>query len=247
MDHFSIWQILITLLGGILSVLSPCIMPVLPGFIAFFTGLSVVESKNKNHRREVLLSTLAFSFGFCLIFAMFGLIAGSISSFLIQNQLILQKIAGIVLIILGVIQTGLIKLNFLQQEFRADQKVVHKNLPHYLRAMAIGALFAISWTPCYGPIIGAIITLGLVSGTAGWSVFYFIIYSIGFTLPLIMMALSLDYFSKFFAKNKQIYHYSNRIAGILLIVIGFLMLTSNLGNIVNWLNFIYTNNKLLFF
>ena len=247
MDHFSIWQILITLLAGILSVLSPCIMPVLPGFIAFFTGLSVVESKSKNHRREVLLSTLAFSLGFCFIFAMFGLIAGSISIFLIQNQLILQKIAGLLLIIFGVIQTGFIKLNFLQKEFRADQKGLDKKLPHYLRAMAIGALFAISWTPCYGPIIGAIVTLGLASGTVGWSFFYFVIYSIGFTLPLILIALSLDYFSRFFAKNKAIYHYSNKIAGILLIIIGILMLTSSLGNIVNWLNFIYTNNKLLFF
>ncbi|MCC6643654.1 hypothetical protein IT411_02795 [Candidatus Peregrinibacteria bacterium] len=247
MDHFSIGQVFITFLAGILSILSPCVLPVLPGFIAYFAGITVTEAKSKIRQHQLILNTLAFSLGFSTTFLMFGIIAGSISLFLVQNQIILQKIAGFILICFGLLQSGLIKIPALQKEWRVDQQNTFKKFPHYLRSLLIGILFAISWTPCYGPIIGGIFTLTASNSTFWTAIGYFLIYSLGFTFPLIIIAFSLEKSSRWLGQHKKFFAIANIIAGLLFILIGLLMLTSSLGNIVNWLNFIYTNNKLLFF
>lgn len=247
MGSLTAWQILITFLAGIVSILSPCIIPILPGFIAYFAGLNLKEAKSESHQKEIFIASLFFSLGFTLVFLAFGLIAGGISLFLIQNQLFLQKIAGILLIIFGLLQTGLLQLHLLQNEFSfAHQKLGLKSHPH-LKSLLIGALFAISWTPCYGPIIGGIFTLSASMNTIGSSLILFLVYSLGFTLPIIFLSLALNRISHFLTRYKKIFYLANLTAGVLMILIGVLIFTNNLSSIVNWLSMIYTNNKINFF
>lgn len=240
------WQLAFAFIGGVLSIFSPCIIATLPGFIAYFAGLSLQEAKDKKHEKELFISSLYFSLGFSLVFLAFGLVASGISAILIQNQLILQQISGVILIALGIIQTGLLKFQFLQYEFRLDHTKIKLGKTPHLKSFLIGALFAFSWTPCYGPVIGGIFTLSASSQTLWLSLLLFLVYSLGFTIPIILLSTIMGNLSAFLSQNRQLFRWSNLIAGLLLILIGFLIFTNSLSNIVNWLNFIYTNNKLYF-
>jgi cytochrome c-type biogenesis protein len=237
MEALNIGQILVTFLAGILSVLSPCIIPLLPGFIAYFAGMGLEEVKTKKHRKKMLIASLCFSLGFTLTFLAFGLVAGGLSLILIQHQIFLQQIGGLILIIFGVMQSGLLKFKFAQKSYKHE----------YLRSLLIGIIFAFSWTPCYGPIIGGIFTLSASSQTIWTSLLMFLVYSIGFTLPIILLSLAMDRCSELLSRHRRFFRFSGLIAGILLIIIGLLMLTNNLSLIVNWLDLIYTQNKLTFF
>lgn len=245
MDQEILWKIIITFLGGNLSVLSPCILPILPGFIAYFSGLSLDQAKAS--RRKTILASLFFSLGFILVFMLFGIITSGLSQFLLVNQILLGRLGGLIIMIFGFVQIGLIQSPILQKEYQLDNKIIPKNLPTYLSSLLIGILFAFSWTPCYGPIIGAIATYTAVSHTFWLGIFYFIIYSLGFTLPIILLAIFLDRLSQIIKNNQKIFRYSSIFSGILLILIGFLMLFNQLSSIVNFINIIYTEHKLLFF
>jgi len=245
MDQWIVWKIALTFLGGILSVFSPCVLPILPGFIAYFSGLSLEEAKKR--RRETVIASLFFSLGFILVFMAIGVLADGFSRFLIINQVLLERIGGIIIMFFGFIQVGLVKVPTLQKEFRLENKIIPKHLPIYLNSLLIGILFAFSWTPCYGPIIGAILTYTAASKTFWLGFFYFVIYSLGFTLPIIILALFLDKLSQTIKKHRALFRYTTIFAGLLLIVLGFLMFINQLSSIVNLINLIYTDNKLLFY
>jgi cytochrome c-type biogenesis protein len=247
MEALNIGQVLVTFLAGILSVLSPCIIPLLPGFIAYFAGLGLEEVKTKKHRKKMLIASLCFSLGFTFTFLAFGLVAGGLSLILIQHQIFLQQIGGLILILFGIMQSGLLKFKFVQKAYKLDLEKIGLHEHEYLRSLLIGIIFAFSWTPCYGPIIGGIFTLSASSQTLLASLLMFLVYSIGFTLPIILLSLAMDRCSGWLARHRKIFRFSGLIAGILLIVIGLLMLTNNLSVIVNWLDLIYTQNKFDFF
>lgn len=247
MESIGIGQLIITFFAGTLSVLSPCILPLLPGFMAYFAGLTLDEAKTKAHRRVVFLNSIFFSLGFTLTFLAFGLVISGLSLFLIQNQLFLQQIGGIILIIFGILQTGWIKVAKLQKELKFDHLKLKLPKHFYLRSLIIGAIFAFSWTPCYGPIIGGIFTLGASTGTLGQSLLLFFLYSLGFTLPILLLSLAMDGLSAFFVKHRQLFRLTQLVAGLLLIFMGILMLTNNISSIVNWLDFLYTPNQVSFY
>ncbi len=247
METLNVGQIFLTFLAGILSVLSPCIIPLLPGFIAYFAGLGLEEVKTKKHQKKMLIASLLFSLGFTLTFLAFGLVAGGLSLILIQNQIFLQQIGGIILIFFGILQSGILKFKFVQKVYKLDHQKIKLQEHEYLRSLLIGIIFAFSWTPCYGPIIGGIFTLSASSQTLGASLLLFLFYSIGFALPIVLLSLAMDSCSAFLVKHRKFFRFSGLIAGALLILIGLLMLTNNLSLIVNWLDIIYTQNKLTFF
>ena len=242
-------NIFIAFLAGILSIFSPCIIPVLPGFIGYISGLSIENSLEKHSQRHTIISTIFFALGFNLVFMIFGLLVGSFSQFLLINQLFLLQIGGFIIMIFGILQTGLIKINFLQKEYKLDHhhQKLSSNLPGYLKSFLFGLLFAFSWTPCYGPIIGTIVTLATVTKTFNLSLLLFTFYSLGFTIPLVLLATFLSHFHHFFKTHRNFYRYSNFIAGLFLLIIGFLMFTNQLSSIINWLDFFYTQNKLSFY
>ena len=247
MASLSAWQLLITFFAGIISILSPCIIPILPGFIAYFAGINLKEAKSSSHQKEIFIASLFFSLGFTLVFLAFGLVAGGFSLFLIQNQLLLQQISGIILIVLGILQTGLLKWGLLQKEFHFEHQKIDLHKHPHIKSLVIGALFAFSWTPCYGPIIGSIFTLSASTQTLASSLILFLVYSIGFTLPIIVLSLGLSKISAFLSRHRRAFYIANLLAGLILIFIGYLIFTNSLSSIVNWFSIIYTNNKISFF
>lgn len=243
-----ITKLLLTLLAGMASVLSPCFLPVLPGFISYLSGLSLKEAKDRYHRKELIINCLLFSFGFCLVFATFGFSMGMIGKFLVINQLVLTQIGGLLLLFFGLIQTELLKIKPLLKTFRFSTTSKNSPFSHgQYQSLIVGMIFAFSWSPCYGPIIGGIFTLAATSTTMLEAVGYFVIYSLGFTIPILLIGIFFDQVSNLLVRYRRIFLTVNLLAGIIMIVIGILMLTNSLGNIVNWLDLIYTNNKLLFY
>jgi cytochrome c-type biogenesis protein len=239
-------KILLTFIAGIVSVLSPCFLPVLPGFIAYLSGLSLQEARSPQHRKDLLINCLFFSIGFCLIFGLFGFSLGIVSKLLVLNQILIIRISGFLLILFGLLQSGVLKIKFLQKSFQPTQTKNIKIGGKY-QSFFIGMLFAFSWSPCYGPIIGAIFTLAANSQSMLEAMIFFIIYSLGFTLPIILIGLLFDKLSIQLKKHRQAFLIANFLAGIVLIIIGLLMLTNSINSIVNWLSFIYNQSKLIFY
>ncbi|MBD3270000.1 hypothetical protein GF376_00575 [Candidatus Peregrinibacteria bacterium] len=228
----------IAMIAGVFSILSPCILPVLPSFLAYITGISLTEKQTKS--KHLVLHTIVFAIGFCLTFLTIGAVIGSLGQFLLIHQDILQRIGGIIIILFGVHLTGLIKIKPLLKEFKINLKDTH-NTGSYLRSLTIGVIFAFGWAPCYGPILGSIFTLAAASGSFNQSMLLFFFYALGFVIPLIIMAFFIGKSIKFFKKNQFIYKYSSLIAGSILIILGLLMLTNTISIIVNHLNNLYIN------
>lgn len=242
----------IAFLGGIFSVFSPCILPVLPSFLAYITGVSLEEitvTKSKQNafkfNLQLLLNTFFFALGFSLIFLLFSAVIGGLGKFLVINQTVLMQLGGLIIVILALHQLEIIKIKFLLNEVKLKDQTTHK-FKGWLRSFIVGIIFAFGWAPCYGPIIGAILTLAATSSSFYYSILLFVFYSLGFLIPLVIFSLFIGFFSQLLKKHRQVLKYSSKIAGILLLILGILMLTNLFPYIVNWLSLSYNENNFLY-
>jgi cytochrome c-type biogenesis protein len=211
-------------LGGILSILSPCLLPVLPGYMGYIAGVALTSNTEKS-KRTITLHAIAFSLGFAIVMMMIGGIVGSIGGQLKNYQEEVTRIGGILLIMLGIHMTGVIQWKKLLEEKKLfTQKSENKN--HTLaHSLITGVIFGTSWTPCIGPILGSIATIAGIAGGLEKGILLFAVYSAGFSIPLIIIALLTSIVGK---KIKSIERYAQKsslIAGTILIVIGTLLLT----------------------
>lgn len=248
----------IAFLAGILSIFSPCILPVLPSFLAYITGLSLEEladsSKSKQTKnsdskyslsRQLVINTFFFALGFSLIFLLFGAVIGTLGKFLVINQTVLMQFGGLIIVILALHQLGIFRLKFLLGQAKFKHSFTD-NLKGWMRSFLVGIIFAFGWAPCYGPIVGAIFTLAATTGSFYYSILLFVFYSLGFLVPLILFSLFIGFFSKQIKKHKKIFRYSSTVAGVILLILGTLMLTNLFPHIVNWLSLIYNENNFLY-
>lgn len=240
-------NIFFAFLAGVLSIASPCILPIIPSFIGYITGVSLSTHyqglSQKELRSKLLLNTISFAIGFSLIFLFFGAVIGLIGETLVLNRPIFQKIGGVIIVLFGIQLTGVFQFKALVKEKRFQLPGGFKKLS-YLRSFFTGIFFAFGWAPCYGPIVGAIFTLAAAQASFSQSLWLFFFYSLGFLLPLIIFSLMVASASKVLKKFQNAARYSSIIAGILVIILGVLLFTNNLSILVNWLNLTYTNNNL---
>lgn len=209
----------IALLAGSASFLSPCVLPLLPGYLSFVSGVSV--ERLQVDTRRVVVSTLAFVAGFTLVFVLLGAGAGLVGGVLLTHRNTLQIAAGVVLVILGVAVTGLVPVGRLQREhrllpFRAPRGVVG--------AAVTGVAFAIGWTPCVGPILASILTLAATADPAGGALLL-TVYSIGLGVPFLLSGLFFARAMWAFSWIKKHYAAVKVASGVLLIAYGLLMIS----------------------
>ncbi|MEW6618700.1 MAG: cytochrome c biogenesis protein CcdA [bacterium] len=221
-------NIIIAFIAGLLSFFSPCVLPVIPSYLAFITGLSF-EEMNENQtviKRRLFFNSLIFILGFSLIFIFLGAGATLIGKFLITYKLIIQKVGGILIILFGIHITGLVPLNLLQKEKR-----VHlKNKPFgYLGSFLVGLAFASGWTPCIGPILGAILIYAATSDNVYSGIILLSSYSLGLGLPFLIVSLGLSAFLTHFNWMKRYLRPISIFSGILLILIGIMIFADKLG------------------
>ena len=209
--------------AGFISFLSPCVLPLIPGYISYISGESLGDIVEK--QKKIILKTVLFSLGFSLVFISFGATASFIGNILLENSNTLRIIAGIIIIIFSLQLIGILNLNFLNQEKRFQTKNYSNNL---FFPVLVGAAFGFGWTPCIGPVLGSILTLAAVESSIGKGILLLSFYSLGLAIPFILSGYGISKFlafSKNFRKNIKIVSVSG---GIILLITGILILSNKL-------------------
>lgn len=217
---------LIAFTGGILSLLSPCVLPMLPVYLASLAGPELFESGVAGRRLTVFLHSLCFIAGFSVVFILLGTGAG-LAGFAISAKIgLVRKISGSIMIIFGLVLLASPRVSWLNYEKRltTGQGVTGG----YLRSLLLGVIFSLAWTPCVGPVLGGILTLAFNS-ESGWDGGYLLaIYSAGMALPFLIIGLAFDFVSRVLKNIRRYSSYIYIVSGILLIVVGALILTDNM-------------------
>ena len=209
--------------AGFISFLSPCVLPLIPGYISYISGESLGDIVEK--QKKIILKTVLFSLGFSLVFISFGATASLIGNILLEYSYTLRIIAGIIIIIFSLQLIGILNLNFLNQEKRFQTKNYSNNL---FFPVLVGAAFGFGWTPCIGPVLGSILTLAAVESSIGKGILLLSFYSLGLAIPFILSGYGISKFlafSKNFRKNIKIVAVTG---GVILLITGILILTNKL-------------------
>ena len=215
-------ELAIALGAGLISFLSPCVLPLIPGYISYISGSSInelIEKKNIN-----LIPIILFTVGFSLVFIIFGAASTFLGQVLLQNSYELRIVAGLVIIIFSLHILGIINIKFLNYEKRINTNI-SQNL---FSPILIGMAFAFGWTPCIGPILGSILVLAATEESLSKGVMLLFFYSIGLAIPFILSGYLIQkflIFSKNFKKNIKIV---SRIGGFILLITGILIITNQL-------------------
>ncbi len=214
----------VALAAGLLSFLSPCVLPLVPVYIANIAGSSVL-TENPPSRRYIFLHTISFVAGFSLVFVILGASMGLLGAMVPLGPL--RNIAGALLILFGLFLIAATKVSWLNYE-----KHLLPNRARgtgYLRSLSIGAIFSLAWIPCVGPVLGGILTLALSSQTAWQGVYLLLAYSLGLGLPFIVVGLALGVLSPYLRWFNRHAYLTSIVSGALLIAIGILILTGKLA------------------
>ncbi|MBS1891916.1 MAG: cytochrome c biogenesis protein CcdA [Actinobacteria bacterium] len=228
--------ILAALAAGIVSFLSPCVLPLVPGYLSAVTGVSAAELDDADWRR-VLGPSLIFVASFSTIFILLGLTATGLGSFLFDNKPLLTKISGWLIIAMGVLFVGSLFITRLNKEWHVDALLSRAGRGGPIVA---GAAFAIAWTPCIGPTLGAILSAAAASGSAGRGAFLLAVYSAGLAIPFLATALAFSRMTTAFTVVKRHYQAIVAVGGLILIVMGILIVTGEFKQLnieaQNWLS-----------
>lgn len=223
------------LAAGVVSFLSPCVLPLVPGYLSAVTGVSAAELDDAGWRR-VLGPSLLFVASFSAIFILLGLTATGLGSFLDENKALLTKISAALIIAMGVLFVASLFVTRLNKEWRVEALLERAGKGGPIVA---GAAFAIAWTPCIGPTLGAILSAAALTGSAGRGAFLLAVYSAGLAIPFLLTALAFSQMTTAFAVVKRHYQAIVAVGGLILIAMGVLIWTGELFQLnieaQNWL------------
>jgi len=218
-----ILNLLVAFSAGFISFLSPCVLPLIPGYISYISGHSLDEIIKDN--KSVLLKTIFFSIGFSIVFISFGITASFIGKLLISYSNQLRIIAGIIIILFSLQFIGLINLKILNTETRFFTKNYNDNL---IFPIIVGAAFGFGWTPCIGPVLGSILVLAAIEENISKSILLLSFYSLGLAIPFIISGVLIDKFLFFSKSFKKYISTITKIGGAILLLTGIAILTGQL-------------------
>ena len=223
-------EYIITFLEGIITFISPCLLPMLPLFIVYFAGDSDASESNL---KKTLLHVSGFILGFTALFVILGAFAGTLGSLLLEYRLAVNLITGGIIVLFGLNYTGILKIGFLNRTKKAENKVHPTN---FFSSFLFGVVFSIGWTPCVGAFLGSALMMAAQSGTVVKGILMLLFYSLGLGIPFLLSAVLIDKLRGAFGFIKQHYRVINIVCGILLIVIGILMMTGFWSVMLSWLS-----------
>jgi cytochrome c-type biogenesis protein len=220
--------------AGLLSFLSPCVLPLIPAYLSFMTGLTTAELSGENRSTaSVMAPALLFVAGFSLVFVALGASASVLGQFLVEYRVVVEKLGGLFVIAFGILMLGVIKVPWLYAEARVDMSASRK----FGRAAALvmGMSFAAGWTPCVGPILAAILGLAGTSGDVARGALLLLAYSLGLGMPFLAVALLFDRSKPLLRWLNRHSLVINRVAGVMLVLVGLLIFSGRLGALATWL------------
>ncbi|MEI6603342.1 MAG: cytochrome c biogenesis protein CcdA [Clostridia bacterium] len=239
--------------AGILSFLSPCVLPLVPAYVSYLTGAAVADINNQKAKRNLLFKSVGFILGFTIVFLIMGVSISSLSKLFKDNQDIFRMVGGALIVVFGIHTTGLLKIKALYGEkrlfrFGGDKKVSPDAAGAQtvdgakgasgIGAVFVGMAFATGWTPCVGPILSTILIYAGSLNTITQGVVLLLVYSLGLAVPFLLTALAIGSFSSRFKKFSKYLPVVSIVSGILMILMGILIFTNTLSRISGALNFI---------
>jgi len=216
--------------AGVLSFLSPCVLPLIPSYVGFLTGMTAEELQLR--RGTAVLHALWFVGGFTLIFVALGATASALGAVFLLSQVWIARVGGVLVILFGLYLLGILRPAFLLRERRVH--LARKPLG-YVGSSVAGMAFGAAWTPCIGPILGAILTLAATRGNVGQGTALLGVYALGLAVPFLLTALALDRFLVWFQRFRPYLVWVERVAGALLILLGLLLVTDRFTLLASWL------------
>lgn len=215
-------QYVISFLEGIITFISPCLLPMLPIYLSYFTG------GGERSTRKTLIGAAGFVTGFTLIFVALGALAGTVGGFLRAHQTAVNLISGLVVIFFGLNYLGVFQVTL----FRGSSRAVKTNAVGFFPALLLGVIFSVGWTPCVGAFLGSALMLASQQGHVLEGIIMLLAYSLGLGIPFLLSAVLIDYLKSAFQWIKQHYRVINTVCGLLLVLLGVLMATGMLGRLL---------------
>ncbi len=212
-------QYIISFLEGIITFISPCLLPMIPIYITYFVG------GGERSTKRTLIGALGFVLGFTIVFVSMGALAGTLGSFLTKYQTIVNIVSGLIVICFGLNFLGVFKLNI----FHGSKRMIDTDNMNFISTVFFGIIFSLGWTPCVGAFLGSALMLASQQGQAVTGILMLLCYSLGLGIPFILSAVLIDRLKTAFDFIKRNYKIINIISGCLLIVVGILMATGMLG------------------
>lgn len=219
-------QYFIAFLEGIITFVSPCLLPMLPVYISYFAN-------GENNRKHTFCKALAFVAGFTVVFLLLGAFAGTVGAALQKYQTIVNLVTGGIVVILGLNFSGLLQIGFLNRTKKLNVQVKAENV---FTTFLFGMIFSIGWTPCVGAFLGSALMMASERGTMIEGLLMLLVYSLGLGIPFLISALLLDRLKETFQFIKRHYLWINRIAGIFLVIVGISMMTGWFGRLLAMLS-----------
>ena len=221
--------------AGLLSFLSPCVLPLVPAYVSYLTGSSIEELKDDKAKLFTLYKSLGFVLGFSIIFILMGLSITSIGKLLITHKDLFRKIAGTIIVVFGLHTIGVfkVKLFYRERRFLYFDKI---NGP--FSSVVMGMAFASGWTPCIGPILSSILIYATSMSSIDTGVLLLVMYSLGLAVPFILTAMAIGSFTKQFRKLSKYLPIISTISGVLIIIMGFMVFINKLSILSRYTNFI---------
>jgi len=219
---------ILTFLEGIITFISPCLLPMLPVYISYFAG-----QDSKDDRQKALINALGFVLGFTMLFILMGALAGTVGYFLRKYQSLVNLVTGIVVILFGLNFTGIVNIPVLN---RARRITIKNNDPGFLHSVLFGMIFSIGWTPCVGVFFGSALMLAAHSGESIKGILMLLCFSLGLGIPFIISAVLIDRLKISFDFIKRNYRIINTVSGLFLVLTGILMATGLMGKYLSLLS-----------
>jgi cytochrome c-type biogenesis protein len=213
--------------AGFISFFSPCILPMIPAYIMYITGVSLEEDLISK-RKLAIFRTLAFVLGFTIVFIIMGSTATLLGKIFVRNRQVFSKISGAIIVIFGLNMMGIINLKFLNFNKKASAP---KKITNWLGSLFMGMAFAAGWTPCFGPVLASILIYAGGADTVSKGIILLLVYSIGMAIPFILTSMFINVFEKFLNKSDKILKYIPKFAGIIMVIFGLLVFFNKVINI----------------
>lgn len=220
--------------AGLLSFLSPCVLPLIPSYITYITGLSFadLQAEHPSHkvRQQTIIHSLLFIAGFTCVFVVLGASASFLGDFLHEHKTAIRRVGGALIVVFGIHVSGLFDIGMLLGE---KKLTLHRKPAGYLGSFVVGVVFAAGWTPCIGPILATILA---VAATEGRGVWLLLTYSMGLAIPFFLAALAMHQFLIFFRRFKRHIRIMEILTGLLMVVVGVLIFTNYLTVLSRYLS-----------
>ena len=218
-------------LEGIITFISPCILPLLPLYVSYFVGGNENGVKSKYN---ALVNSLGFVLGFTIIFTLLGTLAGTFGSFIKEQSTIINILGGFIVVLFGANYMGLFKIPFLERSLKMNAEI---KTFKFLSSILFGMIFAIGWTPCVGTFLGTALMIAVNTQDIIKGALMLLVYSLGLGIPFVICAILIDKLKQTFNFIKRNYKVINRISGIILVIIGISIMTGYLNKVLSFLTF----------